>query len=99
MKVSKVSPRPVFAPEEAPNGDFSKPKSESVLQESAFFAAQVRGVGPLVISKAKSKLKLRKKVEASLSEVFKVPTLIDSLTDYLSEVVNEDPQRSRLLGI
>ncbi|MDL1870573.1 hypothetical protein FBR05_00010 [Deltaproteobacteria bacterium PRO3] len=97
MKVSKVSTRPVFAPEEAPQGDFPKP--ESALQESAFFAAQVRGIGPLKLNTAKAKLKLRKKVEASLTEVFKVPALIDGLTDYLAEVVNEDSQRARLLGI
>jgi len=99
MKVSKVSTRPVFAPEEAPQGDFLKPKPESALQESAFFAAQVRGIGPLKLNTAKAKLKLRKKVEASLNEVFKVPALIDGLTDYLAEVVNEDSQRARLLGI
>ncbi|MCC6272578.1 MAG: hypothetical protein IT572_03840 [Deltaproteobacteria bacterium] len=101
MKVSKVSTRPVFAPEEAPQGDFlkPKPKPESALQESAFFAAQVRGIGPLKLNTAKAKLKLRKKVEASLNEVFKVPALIDGLTDYLAEVVNEDSQRARLLGI
>ncbi|MCC7343651.1 MAG: hypothetical protein IT573_01855 [Deltaproteobacteria bacterium] len=97
MKVSKVSTRPVFAPEEAPKGDFLKPKS--ALQESAFFAAQVRGIGPLKLNTAKAKLKLRKKVEASLTEVFKVPALIDGLTDYLAEVMNEDPQRARLWGV
>lgn len=99
MKVSKVSTRPVFAPEEAPKGDFLKPKPESALQESAFFAAQVRGIGPLKLNTAKAKLKLRKKVEASLTEVFKVPALIDGLTDYLAEVMNEDPQRARLWGV
>ncbi|KAB2843250.1 hypothetical protein F9K50_00140 [bacterium] len=99
MKVSKVSTRPVFAPEEAPQGDFLKPKPESALQESAFFAAQVRGIGPLKLNTAKAKLKLRKKVEASLNEVFKVPALIDGLTDYLAEVLPEDPQRARLLGV
>lgn len=99
MKVSKVSTRPVFAPEEAPQGDFLKPKPESALQESAFFAAQVRGIGPLKLNTAKAKLKLRKKVEASLNEVFKVPALIDGLTDYLAEVLPEDPQRARLWGV
>ena len=99
MKVSKVSTRPVFAPEDAPNGDFLKSKPESALQESAFFAAQVRGLGPLKLNKAKAKLKLRKKVETTLNDAFKAPSLIDGLTDYLSEVVFEDPQRARLLGV
>lgn len=99
MKVTKVSTRPVLATEGAPQGDFLKPKPESALQESAFFAAQVRGIGPLKLNTAKAKLKLRKKVETSLTEAFKVPALIDGLTDYLSEVVHEDVQRARLLGV
>lgn len=99
MKVTKVSTSPVFVPEETSQGDFSKPATESVLQDSAFFAAQVLSSGPLRISSAQAKLKLRNKVEVSLNETLKVPQLIDSLTDFLSEVVKEDPQRATLFGV
>ena len=99
MKVIKVSTRPVFVPEETPAGEFSKPVTESVLQDSAFFAAQVLGSGPLRMGSAQTKLKLRNKVEGTLNETLKVPQLIDSLTDFLSEVVKEDPQRATLFGI
>jgi len=99
MKVTTVSNRSVLLPEGNPSGEFSAPKQESVLQESAFFAAQVRGMGPLRIGSAQSKLKLRQKVEASLHEVFKVPVLIDGLTDFLSEVAKEDSDCAALLGV
>jgi len=99
MKVTKVSTSPVFIPEETPQGEFSKPATESVLQDSAFFAAQVLGTGPLRMGSAQAKLKLRTKVEGTLSETLKVPQLIDSLTDFLSEVVKEDPQRATLFGV
>ena len=51
------------------------------------------------MSSAQTKLKLRNKVEGTLNETLKVPQLIDSLTDFLSEVVKEDPQRATLFGI
>ncbi len=99
MKVTKVSSRSVLVSEEAPKGDFLKSKPEPTLQDSAFFAAQVRGLGPLRISSAKAKLKVRQRVEASLQDTFKVPALIDGLTDYLSEVTKEDPIFASLLGV
>ncbi len=99
MKVTSVSNRSVPLPEGTPSGDFSTPKQESVLQESAFFAAQVRGMGPLRIGSAQSKLKLRQKVEANLQEVFKVPVLIDGLTDFLSDLAKEDSLCANLLGV
>jgi len=100
MRVSKVSSHPVLAPAPVETAE-EKPTAnqDSGLQDFAFFAAQVRGVGPLPIGAAQLKAKLRSKIEESLNHIFQVPQLVDSLTDYLAEVVHEDPHGGELFGV
>lgn len=65
--------------------------SESALPAATFNAS---AVALDALHLGSSKLALQSKIKENLHEVFQVPQLIDGLTDYLAEILANDPKHA-----
>src|SRR5689334_18278295 len=99
MKVQPVSRQSAMVSLETSFGEEASVPSEASIQDSTFSAAPAPGLPPLRLTSNQWKNQVRSRVESRLHDVFKVPHLIDGLTDFLCEALSEDPVSRKLFGI